>query len=52
MLLLARHEIASLLSFEDYVAAVEDAFRSHALGQALEPALAHVDAAGGEFHIN
>lgn len=51
MLLLARKQISSLLSFEDYVGAVEDAFRRHALGETLEPALAHVDAAGGEFHI-
>lgn len=51
MLLLTRKQIASLLTFEDYVSAVEDAFQRHALGESLVPALAHVDAAGGEFHI-
>jgi ornithine cyclodeaminase/alanine dehydrogenase len=51
MLLLSRSEVASLLAFPEYVQAVEDAFRLHAQGCALEPALAHVDADGGEFHI-
>lgn len=51
MLLLSRSEIASLLSFPEYVLAVEQAFLLHAQGCALEPALAHVDAEGGEFHI-
>lgn len=51
MLLLSRNEIASLLTFDDYVRIVEDAFRLHAEGEAFEPALAHVDAVDGEFHI-
>lgn len=51
MLLLSRPEIASLLTFSDYVQVVEEAFRLHAQGASLEPALAHVDAEGGEFHI-
>jgi len=51
MLLLSRSEIGSLLTFSDYVQVVEDAFRLHAEGCALEPALAHVNADGGEFHI-
>jgi alanine dehydrogenase len=51
MLLLSRKEIASLLTFDDYVRIVEDAFRLHAQGAAFEPALAHVDAVDGEFHI-
>src|SRR5436309_13922312 len=51
MLLLSRADVASLLKFSDYVQVVEEAFRLHALGCALEPALAHVDADGGEFHI-
>ncbi len=51
MLLLSRSQIASLMSFTDYVEVVEQAFRLHAEGGALEPALAHVDADGGEFHI-
>jgi ornithine cyclodeaminase/alanine dehydrogenase len=51
MLLLSRSQIASLLDFPEYVRVVEDAFRLHAEGLSLEPALAHVDAVGGEFHI-
>jgi len=51
MLLLSRKEIAALLTFDDYVRIVEDAFRLHAQGAAFEPALAHVDAVDGEFHI-
>lgn len=51
MLLLSRKEVASLLTFEDYVRIVENAFRLHAEGAAFEPALAHVDAVDGEFHI-
>ncbi len=51
MLLLSRSEIASLMSFDDYIEVVEDAFHRHADGNSLEPALAHVDADRGEFHI-
>lgn len=51
MLLLTRSEIAALLSLDDYIRTVEDAFRLHAQGQSFEPALAHVDADAGEFHI-
>ena len=51
MLLLSRSEISSLLTFPEYVSAVEEAFRLHAEGHSLEPALSHVDAVEGEFHI-
>ncbi len=51
MLLLSRSEISKLMDFGDYVRVVESAFRLHADGCALEPALSHVDAEGGEFHI-
>src|SRR5262249_17372174 len=51
MLLLSRSEIASLLDLPDYIQVVEDVFLRHAQGRAFEPALAHVDADGGEFHI-
>src|SRR5215472_18288219 len=51
MLLLSRSEIASLMDFASYVQVVEEAFRLHAEGASLEPALAHVDADQGEFHI-
>jgi alanine dehydrogenase len=51
VLLLSRSAIASLMSFDDYVQVVERAFRCHAEGGSLAPALAHVDAERGEFHI-
>lgn len=51
MLLLNRQEVASLLTMPEYIAIVEQAFRAHAEGGSLEPALAHVDGVGGEFHI-
>jgi alanine dehydrogenase len=51
MLILTRSQIAGLLNFEEYVQVVEDAFRAHAEGRSLEPALMHVSAPDGEFHI-
>src|SRR6266404_4996041 len=51
MLLLTRQDIACLLTLSDYIRLVEDAFLLHAEGRTLEPALAHVDAIDGEFHI-
>ena len=51
MLILRRREIAGLLTFGEYVDAVEQAFRAYAEGRALGPALAHVRAGDGEFHI-
>jgi ornithine cyclodeaminase/alanine dehydrogenase len=51
MLILTRSQIAALLKFDDYVAMVEDAFRSHAEARSLRPALMHVHAPEGEFHI-
>src|SRR5712692_3514048 len=51
MILLSRSKIAGLLSLDDYRRIVEDAFRRHTGGASFEPALAHVDADEGEFHI-
>ena len=51
MLILTRSQIAGLLTFDEYVTVVEDAFRAHAEGRSLEPALMHVAAPEGEFHI-
>ena len=51
MLILTRSQIAALLNFDDYVVMVEEAFRAHAEGRSLRPALMHVDAPEGEFHI-
>ena len=51
ILFLKRSEIASLLTLPDYIAAMEDAFKMHSLGRAMKPALMHVDADRGEFHV-
>jgi ornithine cyclodeaminase/alanine dehydrogenase len=51
MLLFSRSQIAGLLSLDEYRQIVEDVFRRHAEGESFEPALAHVDADEGEFHI-
>lgn len=50
-LLLTRDDLCHLLGSEDYLEIVETAFRAHAEGRILEPALMHVDADAGEFHI-
>lgn len=51
MMLLRRSEISGLLSLPDCIEAMERAFRMRAEGGALAPALMHVDAESGEFHI-
>src|SRR5579871_1449033 len=51
MLLLNRSDIVSLMTLDEYIPVVESAFREHAQGKSFAPALAHVDADGGEFHI-
>lgn len=50
-MILNRTQVASLLSLEDCIAAVEHAFRLHAEGGTLKPGLLHIDAPEGEFHI-
>lgn len=50
-LLLTRSEVASLLTLDESIAVVEDAFRLYAEGKALKPSLMHVDSVDGEFHI-
>lgn len=49
--MLDRATIASLVSKDDCIAAVESAFAAHAGGYSLAPEMMHVDARGGEFHI-
>jgi ornithine cyclodeaminase/alanine dehydrogenase-like protein (mu-crystallin family) len=51
MLLLNRSSVAALLRPEDYLDAVERAFRAHGEGASLATGLLHIDAHGGEFHI-
>jgi len=51
MLLLNHHDIASLLDLDEYISAVEQAFKLHAEGKALKTGLLHVNAREGEFHV-
>lgn len=51
MLLLNRTEISSLLTLDEYIAAVESAFEAHGSGKSLSTGLLHIDSHGGEFHI-
>jgi alanine dehydrogenase len=51
ILLLGRQEIALLLDLDACIAAVERAFVLHAEGRTLPPAIAHVPAQGGGFHV-
>ena len=50
-LLLSRRDVVDLLSLEECVAAVEDAFRMHARGETLAPAILGVAAPDGGFHV-
>jgi alanine dehydrogenase len=50
-LLLSRRDVADLLTLAGCVAAVEEAFRQHARGRALPPAILGVPAEGGGFHV-
>lgn len=50
-LLLTRQELAALMSFDDYVVAVEQAFQLHAEGKAQLPGVVDVAGRGGAFHI-
>jgi alanine dehydrogenase len=51
VLLLDADDVASLLDLDACIAAVEQAFAAHHAGTAFQPALSHVDADGGEFHV-
>jgi ornithine cyclodeaminase/alanine dehydrogenase-like protein (mu-crystallin family) len=50
-LLLDKTTVASLLTLDDCIAAVEGAFAASARGEALATALLHVDGVEGEFHV-
>jgi alanine dehydrogenase len=50
-LLLTRSDVRSLVPFDEYVRVVEQAFGLYAEGKTLKPAMMHVDAVDGEFHI-
>lgn len=50
-LLLKRSDVASLLGIEEYMAAVEEAFKLHAEGKTTPPGILAVHAQDGGFHI-
>jgi alanine dehydrogenase len=50
-LILTRKDIAALMSFEDYLGAVAQAFRLYAEGKAQLPGVVDIDALDGAFHI-
>ena len=50
-LLLSRGDIASLITLDDCIDAVETAFRAYAEGKTLGTGILHIDAPDGEFHI-
>ena len=50
-LLLTRSDVASLLTLDDCIAGVESAFRLHAEGRTLRPAVLGVPSGDGGFHI-
>ena len=50
-ILLTRQEVASLLSLKECIAAVEDAFRRHGLGETIPPGVLGTHADHGGFHI-
>src|ERR1043166_4377478 len=49
--LLSRSDVERLLTPDECIAAVEDAFRRHALGQAPPPGILGLHAEEGSFHI-
>ena len=50
-LLLSRDEVAALLTLDDCIAAVEDAFRQHGLGQTSPPKVLGFPSENGGFHL-
>lgn len=50
-LVLTRSDVAALLGIEECIAAVEQAFRSHAEGRTLPPGVLGIHARTGGFHI-
>jgi ornithine cyclodeaminase/alanine dehydrogenase-like protein (mu-crystallin family) len=50
-LMISRAEVARLVTLADCITAVEDAFRRHAAGATLPPAVLSVPARDGVFHV-
>jgi len=51
LLVLTRQDISQLMDFNDYVLAVEDAFRLYEEGKALSPGVLDIHGEGGAFHV-
>jgi ornithine cyclodeaminase/alanine dehydrogenase-like protein (mu-crystallin family) len=49
--ILKRKDVSSLLTLDDTISAVENAFRMHAERRTLASGLLHIDSEEGEFHI-
>ena len=50
-ILLTRADLEPLLTLDDCIPAVEQAFRAHGEGRVAPPGLLHVEAPKGEFHV-
>jgi ornithine cyclodeaminase/alanine dehydrogenase-like protein (mu-crystallin family) len=50
-LVLSRHDVHRLLSMDECIDAVEDAFREHALGRTISPGVLGSHVPGGGFHV-
>jgi alanine dehydrogenase len=50
-LVLTRHDVRRLMSLDECIDAVEDAFRQHALGRAISPGVLGSHVTGGGFHV-
>lgn len=50
-LLLTRQDVRRLMSIDDCIDAVEDAFRQHALGHSISPGVLGSHVPGGGFHV-
>lgn len=50
-LILTRSQVAELMRFDDYVSAVDQAFRSYALGKTRLAGVVDIEAIDGAFHI-
>jgi alanine dehydrogenase len=50
-LVLSRHDVRRLMSMDECIDAVEDAFREHALGRSISPGVLGSHVPGGGFHV-
>lgn len=50
-LVLSRHDVRQLMSLEECIDAVEDAFREHAFGRSISPGVLGSHVRGGGFHV-